>query len=199
MDKYGERWPWARNIIAAMSDQKLRELERRWGETGSVEDEATYLRELVRAGHLAQGRLQLAANCGCVAARMATLSETSGSEPVSSYQDLQALVRTLTAFGSDAVAVSCLAIHELTIAKEDFDVRESAARFYLANLKRLRGMIARGNIAEITSFLEGVWGPLEGILDYVTSRAAVLGFPEGVIRDAITRAVVQWALPSGRS
>jgi hypothetical protein len=28
-----------------MSDQDLRELERRWKETGTVEDEAAYLRE----------------------------------------------------------------------------------------------------------------------------------------------------------
>ena len=47
-----------------MSDQKLRELERRWRETGSVEDEAAYLRERVRVGDLTQERLELAAYCG---------------------------------------------------------------------------------------------------------------------------------------
>ncbi len=33
-----------------MSDARLRELERRWKETGSVDDEAAYLLERVRSG-----------------------------------------------------------------------------------------------------------------------------------------------------
>lgn len=47
-----------------MSDEKLRELERRWKETGAVEDEAAYLLERVRAGELTQERLELAARMG---------------------------------------------------------------------------------------------------------------------------------------
>lgn len=47
-----------------MSDQKLRELERRWKETGSPEDEATWLLERVRVGDLTRERLELAAYCG---------------------------------------------------------------------------------------------------------------------------------------
>ena len=44
-----------------MSDQKLRELERRWRETGSLEDEVSLLRERVRTGRLPLLRLQAAA------------------------------------------------------------------------------------------------------------------------------------------
>ena len=51
-----------------MSDAKLRELERKWKESGSVEDEAAYLRERVRAGDLTQERLELAAYFGHAAA-----------------------------------------------------------------------------------------------------------------------------------
>lgn len=58
-------------IIQGMSDQKLRELERRLCETDSVEDEAAYLRERVRAGALNQERLELAAYCGHEGARRA--------------------------------------------------------------------------------------------------------------------------------
>ncbi len=47
-----------------MSDERLREAERRWKESGSVEDEARYLLERVRAGTLTQERLELAAYCG---------------------------------------------------------------------------------------------------------------------------------------
>ena len=60
-----------------MSDQRLRELERRWRETGSVEDEAAYLRERVRVGDLTQERLELAAHCGHEGARRAL-----GQEPI---------------------------------------------------------------------------------------------------------------------
>jgi hypothetical protein len=51
-----------------VSDKRLRELERRWKETGTVEDEATYLQERVRAGELTQEELDLAAYSGNPAA-----------------------------------------------------------------------------------------------------------------------------------
>jgi hypothetical protein len=54
-----------------MSDAKLRDLERRWKETGTVEDEAAYLLERVRVGDLSRERLELAAYCGHEAARRA--------------------------------------------------------------------------------------------------------------------------------
>ncbi|MBX3467761.1 MAG: hypothetical protein KF878_12830 [Planctomycetes bacterium] len=52
-----------------MSDTKLRDLERRWRETGSPDDEAAYLLERVRVGDLTQERLELAAYCGHEGAR----------------------------------------------------------------------------------------------------------------------------------
>lgn len=54
-----------------MSDERLRELERRWRECGSVEDEAAYLRERVRVGELTKERLELAAYCGEPGAQLA--------------------------------------------------------------------------------------------------------------------------------
>lgn len=51
-----------------MSDELTRELERRWKETGAVEDEARLLAEKVRSGTLPQSRLDLAAACGHPAA-----------------------------------------------------------------------------------------------------------------------------------
>ncbi len=44
-----------------MTDSNLRELERRFRASGSVEDEAAWLRERVRVGELPQERLELAA------------------------------------------------------------------------------------------------------------------------------------------
>ncbi|MCW8137454.1 MAG: hypothetical protein KIT58_00945 [Planctomycetota bacterium] len=65
-----------------MSDQKLRELERRWRETGSPDDKAAYLLERVRVGDLTQERLELAAYCGHEGARRAVgLEPTTESGP----------------------------------------------------------------------------------------------------------------------
>jgi hypothetical protein len=55
-----------------VSDERLRELERRWKETGAVEDGAAWLRERVRVGDLTQERLELAAHCGHQAATTLT-------------------------------------------------------------------------------------------------------------------------------
>lgn len=60
-----------------MTDERLRELERRWKETGSVEDEAAYLLEQVRVGHLDQEKLELAAYCGYEPARLALRDDTA--------------------------------------------------------------------------------------------------------------------------
>jgi hypothetical protein len=54
-----------------MSDTKLRDLERRWKETGTVDDETAYLLERVRVGDLRRERLELAAYCGHEAASAA--------------------------------------------------------------------------------------------------------------------------------
>jgi hypothetical protein len=54
-----------------MSDEKLRQLERRWRETGSEADEAAWLRERARTGNLEPERLGLAAYLGHEPARVA--------------------------------------------------------------------------------------------------------------------------------
>ncbi len=51
-----------------MTDSSLRELERRFRASGSVEDEAAWLRARVQAGELHQSRLEVAAYCGHKAA-----------------------------------------------------------------------------------------------------------------------------------
>lgn len=51
-----------------MADGRLRELERRWQQSGSVQDEAAYLLERVREGDLTKERLELAAYLGYPAA-----------------------------------------------------------------------------------------------------------------------------------
>lgn len=51
-----------------MSDERLRDLERAWRRTRSVDDEAAFLRERVRVGELEDGRVGLAAWLGHPAA-----------------------------------------------------------------------------------------------------------------------------------
>lgn len=59
-------------VEAPMTDERLQESRRRWRQTGSVEDEAKYYLECVRAGALTRERLQFAAHVGHTAARLAT-------------------------------------------------------------------------------------------------------------------------------
>lgn len=63
-----------------MSDADLRELERRFRETGSSEDEVAWLLERVRAGELEMRRLHVAACCGYPAATLAASSSARVSE-----------------------------------------------------------------------------------------------------------------------
>lgn len=58
-----------------MTDTRLRQRERKWKETGAVEDEAAYLLERVRVGDLEKERLELAAYCGYGAAGIALTGE----------------------------------------------------------------------------------------------------------------------------
>lgn len=80
-----------------MTDDRLRALERRFRETGSVEDEAAWLRGRVRAGELEQELLLLAAWCGSKGARwVAGLqgSHSVGPDLVTGVVRLGAVART---------------------------------------------------------------------------------------------------------
>ena len=63
-----------------MTDSRLQQLRRAWEASGSVEDEAAYLRERVRVGELSQERLELAALCGHEPAR-ASLEDPPKDQP----------------------------------------------------------------------------------------------------------------------
>lgn len=62
-----------------MSEARLRELERRWRESSSVEDGAAYLAALVRAGHVTRERLLVASYVGHAPARRVI---TQSEDPV---------------------------------------------------------------------------------------------------------------------
>ena len=72
---------------ARVSDADLRELERRWRETGCVDDEAAWLRARVQARELGEQRLELAAYLGHPAARAAQGVESTTSPADMSAED----------------------------------------------------------------------------------------------------------------
>ncbi len=62
-----------------MSDERLREAERRWRETGSIEDEAELLRQRVRTGELPLAHVAAAARLDYPAAAMVLDNESAPS------------------------------------------------------------------------------------------------------------------------
>lgn len=103
-----------------MSDRNLRELERRWRESGAPEDEAAYLLGRVRAGDLSWGRLELAARCGSVGARLATgLSPSTAplDEMIDSDGELDA--NALTRVAAALATVAYPIWRECSFAKDD--------------------------------------------------------------------------------
>lgn len=84
-----------------MSDQSLRDAERRWAETGSVDDEVRVLVERVRHGMLLRERLEFAAACGHEAAARAlhALSPAPASVVSRWMRGVTHLFRSSTEFG----------------------------------------------------------------------------------------------------
>lgn len=81
-----------------MGDTRLREMERRWRESGATADEAAFLRERVRAGEVDPARLLLLAHCGHPAARVA--AGVSAPAPM----DLIGFASGLAPWGREACA-----------------------------------------------------------------------------------------------
>src|SRR5687768_4148255 len=86
------------SMDAAMTDSRLRELECRWRSSGSVEDEATFLRERVRVGDLTRERLELAAYCDHGGA-IASIDSPLRSPAVLTVDDFKDRVRALSRWG----------------------------------------------------------------------------------------------------
>jgi hypothetical protein len=71
-----------------MPDERLRELERRWRESGAIDDEAAYLRQRVKVGELSPESVELAAFLGHPGALVATATfsgVTPGAEVLRSF------------------------------------------------------------------------------------------------------------------
>lgn len=109
-----------------MSDQRLREFERHWRDTGSLQDEAAYLRERLRVGDLSQDQVELAAYCGHEAARRLSLAdwtERTVSNGDQRVEDLQSLIDWLKGLGRWGPRVCAQVAHE--VAKEAYKLHET--------------------------------------------------------------------------
>lgn len=92
-----------------MSDSYLRELERRWRESGAAIDEAAYLAERVRAGDLDRDKLDLAAYLGHEPAKQA-LNWESYPEP-----ELMDWITGIVEYGESAVDALSRCLRMLTM------------------------------------------------------------------------------------
>jgi len=90
-----------------MSDADLRGLERRFRETGSVEDEAAWLLERVRSGGLEESRLELATFLGHRAATLALSGEPRVLKP-GSWEISQLLCTSEPSWGLSRWGEECV-------------------------------------------------------------------------------------------
>jgi hypothetical protein len=116
-------------------DERLRELERRFKETGAVEDEANWLRARVRAGTLSEQRLQVAAYVGhALAAKMLV---EAGFEPRRiprwRQRSVSDLASGLSEFGAEVCARAALAMGPL-VPQDALEDTETFAGGYLNRL-----------------------------------------------------------------
>lgn len=109
-----------------MTDSQLRELERRWRETGAVEDEARYLLERVRAGDLEQEKLELAAYCGHEGARAGLGGSREQPTDVAAF--LSAISKWNRSAWIAAAKAACAAVHETLAAQVSEESPEDHAR-----------------------------------------------------------------------
>lgn len=120
-----------------MGDERLREQERRWRESRSVEDEAAYLVERVRVGAVSRTRLVAAAVAGsAVAARAA--DTTAGAAParpgswlrrhLDRYENFREGWRALSdwASGFDRASAACGVLLRVECARVSLPLFESA-------------------------------------------------------------------------
>lgn len=138
-----------------MSDEHLRELERRWKETGTVEDEAAWLKERVRVGDLTQERLELAAYLGHEAAQ--DITESMGWSPSASTfptTGVELLLRRSDLDLTQKELAELLGVKVARVGKAERAESEPLAGPLLASLPRL--------LRNPAFWLEGIggWGSL---------------------------------------
>jgi hypothetical protein len=134
-----------------MSDERLREAERRWHETGAADDEGAWLRERVRAGLFPPERLSLAAYAGHPGAKAA--AHSGDHEPSQAARrlspgapsDLGAFVRGLIDWGGEAVLRAIATLEARDLVREGLtDPRAGRVVAFLDGCRVILGEARRG-------------------------------------------------------
>jgi len=157
-----------------VSDDRLRELERRFEASGAFDDQVALLRERLRAGQADRARLSLAATCGHPAARALQLGEVGDHyvvrfliDPPSrseSYVNARN-VESLASWGKPAAVRVALAAARLLLPVWEKQVREPAPRWALkrvvewlhdpcesrAEAARVAGEAVRGRLLQLSN------------------------------------------------
>ena len=199
-----------------MSDQHLRELEAAWRASGTVEDEAAWLRSRVQAGELEEERLELAAYCGHRAA-------ASAAPERAAPDNTRAWVESLREHGQAVaarVAVACgLVAHAAWIAVEETfgrrwtegDRAAALAAIHAAESWVVCPCWAHQEAAGVAAQVVSSWPPPACCFEYVagtvrTEKAGTSGWfrsavegacvlsSEDQIRSAVRAELVPWAL-----
>lgn len=205
-----------------MSDQRLRDAERRWRETRAVEDEAVLLLERVRVGDLPSDRLSMAAHVGHPAACrvMPDQCAPDGLDPVLLTEGLERWGRPATARACAEAAAAVLHWWERDHPTDHSVARTlDAVRAWTDCPCSQHAGAARSAASAIPTFAENAgrwseraaeaaWGAVRAIgweppppeIDQAPGLADAVVFAQevlrddGLLRDHIMRAVVEWAL-----
>ncbi|HZU99422.1 MAG TPA: hypothetical protein VFF73_22125 [Planctomycetota bacterium] len=182
-----------------MTDDRLREAERVYQETGSPRDEARLLTERLRAGVLPEVRLELAATLGHEAALLALARPRTPRT-----HSLPRVLLALERFGREVVARAALAAARRTAANSGAD-REGAA--CLAAVEEWLACPCERHLALVAPWLESNVDPAEYLAAAVAAGRETLAElcqgleqgryatePHSVLVAAVRRALVPWAL-----
>ena len=160
-----------------VSDADLRDLERRWRETCSAEDEAAWIRELVRRGELPPSRLRYAADCGDAAALL--VLEDDLTLPRDLRQGLERFAK------ADVVLQARVAVALLQ------DAEVAAAGLWLSLLKSALSLLATGGAVRLEGSRLGAFEALEAWIlcpcrscASIASAASDLAFAEALNLEA---------------
>ncbi|MBX3468469.1 MAG: hypothetical protein KF878_16475 [Planctomycetes bacterium] len=142
-----------------MTDASLRELERRWRESGSLDDEVAWLAARRRSGELGRAHLELAAACGHRAAGLAC-----GTQAASPPETYRALARTLTGVGDRLILVAVRSIAaSLEETSADAATRTAASLACRATEAALRPRSARAQDQGALVRAHAAWLDLRGL------------------------------------
>lgn len=190
-----------------MNDADLRTLERRWRETGGVEDEASWLRARVQVGQLERVKLELAAFLGDAASQIACGAEARTHAPL---QEGQTWEGRIVDFGLEATLRAALVYAEALRGvhwwKRDPAPWEGALRIaqdWLASLEDVSGdevlvaaaaLPVRLNCRSFSTLLMRDLLLAIGTSDPSVAASLLRGLDEAGLREQASAELIPWAL-----